>query len=147
MIVLWGYLVERRVRGCASWIGRLFSLSGLPMAPFLFENWFRYRSRFCKKLQYIFDQFFLWFTYRLSKSDLCIPIYMVKRTDWFNKGPFNFRKKWFRHRFQIFVFSGLVIGWWLKLWAGHSYPTQIWVRPRNHGILLTALLLHADEPR
>ena len=29
-------------------IGCFFGLSGLPMAPFLFENWFRYRSRFCK---------------------------------------------------------------------------------------------------
>ena len=27
---------------------RLFGLSGLPMAPFLFENWFGYRSHFCK---------------------------------------------------------------------------------------------------
>ena len=26
----------------------LFGLSGFPMAPFLFENWFRYRSHFCK---------------------------------------------------------------------------------------------------
>ena len=25
-----------------------FGLSGFPMAPFLFENWFRYRSLFCK---------------------------------------------------------------------------------------------------
>ena len=30
---------------------------------------------------------------------------------------------------QIFVFSGLVIGWWSKLWAGHPYPTQISVPP------------------
>ena len=43
-----GYIVERWVRGCAAQIGCLFVLSGLPMAPFLFENWFRYRSRFCK---------------------------------------------------------------------------------------------------
>ena len=43
-----GYLVERWVRGCAAQIGCFFGLSGLPMAPFLFENWFRYRSRFCK---------------------------------------------------------------------------------------------------
>ena len=41
-----GYLVERWVRGCAAQIGCLFGLSGLAMAPFLFENWFRYRSRF-----------------------------------------------------------------------------------------------------
>ena len=30
-----------------------------------------------------------------------------------------------------FSSSGLVIGWWLKLWAGHPYPTQIWVPPRG----------------
>ena len=35
-----GYLVERWVRGCAAQIGCFFGLSGLPMAPFLFENWF-----------------------------------------------------------------------------------------------------------
>ena len=43
-----GYLVERWVRGCAAQIGCFFGLSGFAMAPFLFENWFRYRSRFCK---------------------------------------------------------------------------------------------------
>ena len=43
-----GYLVERWVRGCVAQIGCFFGLSGFPMAPFLFENWFRYRLRFCK---------------------------------------------------------------------------------------------------
>ena len=43
-----GYLVERWVRGCAAQIGCFFGLSGFVMAPFLFKNWFRYRSRFCK---------------------------------------------------------------------------------------------------
>ena len=43
-----GYLVERWVRGCAAQIGCFFGLSGFSMAPFLFENWFRYRSHFCK---------------------------------------------------------------------------------------------------
>ena len=43
-----GYLVERWVRGWAAQIGCFFGLSGFAMAPFLFENWFRYRSRFCK---------------------------------------------------------------------------------------------------
>ena len=38
---------------------------------------------------------------------------MVKSTNWFKKkGPW--RNKWFRHRSQICIFSGLVIGWWLK---------------------------------
>ena len=44
----WGYLVERWVRGCAAQIGCFFGLWGFPMTPFLFENWFRYRSHFCK---------------------------------------------------------------------------------------------------
>ena len=67
------------------------------------------------------------------KNYLCIPIYMVKSTDLFKKGPFkkktktktkNKKNKWLRHRLQIFVFSGLVIGWWLKLWAGHPVPNS-----------------------
>ena len=45
-----GYLVERWERGYAAQIGYLFGLTCLPMAPFLFENWFRYRSHFCKML-------------------------------------------------------------------------------------------------
>ena len=51
-----GYLVERWVRGCAAQIGCFFGLSGFPMAPFLFENWFRYRSHFRKmhKFRWIF---------------------------------------------------------------------------------------------
>ena len=43
-----GYLVERWVQGCAAQIRCFVGLSGLPVAPFLFENWFRYRSYFCK---------------------------------------------------------------------------------------------------
>ena len=58
--------MERWVWGCAAQIRCFFDLSGLAMAPFLFENWFRYRSRFAKCI--IFDEFVLWFTYRLSKS-------------------------------------------------------------------------------
>ena len=60
-----GYLVERWVRACVAQIGCLFGLSGLPVASFLFENWFQHMSHFCKML--IFDELFLWFTYRLSK--------------------------------------------------------------------------------
>ena len=63
-----GDLVERWVRGCAAQIGCFFGLSGFAMAPFLFENWFRYRSRFCK--MHNSDEFVLWFIYRLSKSTL-----------------------------------------------------------------------------
>ena len=43
-----GYLVERWVRGCAARIGYFFGRSGLPMAPFSFENWFWYRSHLWK---------------------------------------------------------------------------------------------------
>ena len=49
-----GDLVERWVRGCAAHIGCFFGRSGLSMAPFLFEKWFRYRSRFCKMLNFRF---------------------------------------------------------------------------------------------
>ena len=59
-------VLERWVRGCAAQIGHLFGLSGLPMAPFLFENCLDIGRVFAKCL--IFDEFFLWFTYRLSKS-------------------------------------------------------------------------------
>ena len=39
----------------------LFGLSGLPMTPFLFEKWFRYRSHFCKmqNFQWIFPLVYL----------------------------------------------------------------------------------------
>ena len=43
-----GVLIGKVGTGCEAQIGCFFGLSGLPMAPFLFENWFRYRSRFCK---------------------------------------------------------------------------------------------------
>ena len=44
--------MERWVRGCAAQIGCFFGLSGLPMAPFLFENWFRYRSHFLQNTKF-----------------------------------------------------------------------------------------------
>ena len=77
-----GYLVERWVRGCVAQIRCFFGLSGFPMAPFLFENWFRYRSHFCKMHN------FRWiFPFSLpigcQKVLICIPIHMVKSTDWF----------------------------------------------------------------
>ena len=60
-------LCGRWVRGCAVLIGCRIGLSGLPMqkGPFLFENWFRYRSHFCEMLNSWC--IFRWFTYRLSK--------------------------------------------------------------------------------
>ena len=76
-----GYLVERWVRGCAAQIGCFFGLSGFAMAPFLFENWFLYRSRFCKmhNFRWICPLVYL----QVVKKYLCIPIYIVKSTDWF----------------------------------------------------------------
>ena len=59
-----GYLVERWVQECAAQIGRIFGLSGLPMAPFYLK--ISIGRVFAKCL--IFDEFFLWLTYRLSKS-------------------------------------------------------------------------------
>ena len=48
-----------------------------------------------------------------------------------------------------FVFSGLVIGWWSKIWAGHPYPTQIWVAPPPNelvgtfaGVILQVTLIY-----
>ena len=114
--------------------GSLFGLSGSQMAFFLFENWFR--NWFAKCL--IFYEFFLWRTYRLSKSTYASRFTWQKVLICLKKGPS--RNKWLRHRLKIFVFSGLVIGWWLKLWAGHQYPIQIWVPPppRNE-LVMTGL--------
>ena len=60
---------------------------------------------------------------QVVKKYSCMLIYMVKSTDWFKKGPS--RNKWFRHRLQICIFSGLVIGWWSKLWAAHSSNSKL----------------------
>ena len=46
------------------------------------------------------------------------------------KGPS--RNKWFRHRLQICIFSGFVIGWWSKLRAAYPYPTQSWIPPGSY---------------
>ena len=78
-----GYLVERWVRGCAAQIGCFFGLSFLPMAPFLFENWFRYRSRLCK--MHNFRWFFSFSLLIGCQKVLMHPNYMVKSTDWFKK--------------------------------------------------------------
>ena len=119
-----GYLVKRWVRGCAAQIECFFSLSGLPMTPLLFENWFRYRSHFCKMHDF-------WWIFSFSLPIGCQKVLMhanLQGTDWFKKGPS--KHKWFRHRSQICIFSGLVIGWWSKLRTTHPYPTQSWVPPR-----------------
>ena len=61
-----GYLVERWVQECVAQIGCIFGLSGLPMAPFYLKIGLDIGRVFAKCL--IFDEFFLWLTYRLSKS-------------------------------------------------------------------------------
>ena len=58
--------MERWVQECVAQIGCLFDLSGLPMAPFYLKISLDIGRVFAKYL--IFDEFFLWFTYRLSKS-------------------------------------------------------------------------------
>ena len=58
--------MERCVRGCAAQIGCFFDLSGLAMAPFYLRIGLDKGRIFAKCI--IFDEFVLWFTYRLSKS-------------------------------------------------------------------------------
>ena len=86
--------MERWVRGCAAQIGCFFGLSGLAMAPFFYLKIGLDIGRVFAKC-IIFDEFVLWFTYRLSKSTYASQFTIVKSTIWFKKGPF---KKWFRHR-------------------------------------------------
>ena len=119
--------MERWVQGCAAQMGRLFGLSGLLMTPFYLKIGLDIGCGFEKKKAFN-DFFFLWLTLPIGvKKYLCIPIYMVKSTDLFKKSPSrkNRLDTGRGHRLQISVFSGLIIGWWLKFWAGHPYPTQI----------------------
>ena len=51
-----GYLVKRWVQECAAQIGRIFGLSGLPMAPFYLKIGLDIGRVFAKCL--IFDDFF-----------------------------------------------------------------------------------------
>ena len=118
-----GIIVERWVQECVAQMGRIFGFSDLQMVPFYLKIGLDIGRVFAKCL--IFDEFFLWLTYRLWKSTYASQFTWLKVLICLKKGPS--RNKWFRHRLQIFVFSGLVIGWWLKRWAGLPYPTQIWV--------------------
>ena len=87
------------------------------MTP-LFKNWPRYRLRFCKMLD--FQLIFLLAYLQVVKMYLCIPINMVKSTDWFKKGPS--RNKWFRHSLQIYVwFSYRVV---IKTFGRTSVPNS-----------------------
>ena len=115
-------LVERWVRGCAAQIGCFFGLSGLPLAPFYLKIGLDIGCIFAKYI--IFNKF----SFSLPIGcQVLMHANLHGRKYWLalKKGPS--RNKWFRHRSQICVFSGLVIGWWSKLWAAHPYPTQSWV--------------------
>ena len=59
------FIVERWVQEFAQ-KGRIFGLSGLPMALFYLKIGLDIGRVFVKCL--IFDEFFLWLTFRLSKS-------------------------------------------------------------------------------
>ena len=60
-----GIIVERWVQECTTQMGGIFGLSGLPMAPFYLKIGLDIGRVFAKCL--IFDEFFLWLTYRLSE--------------------------------------------------------------------------------
>ena len=66
-----GYLMERWVRGCAAQIGCFFGRSGLTMAPFHLTTGLDIGRVFEKCI--IFDEFFLWFTYRVCQKVLMHP--------------------------------------------------------------------------
>ena len=72
-----GYLVERWIWVCVAQTGCLFGLSGLPMAPFFhLKIGLDIGHIFANSL--IFDEFFLWFTYRLSKRTYASQITWYK---------------------------------------------------------------------
>ena len=60
------FIVERWVQECAAQVGGIFGLLGLPMALFYLKIGLDIGRVFAKCL--IFDEFFLWLTFRLSKS-------------------------------------------------------------------------------
>ena len=63
-----GYLVEMGVPGCVAQIGCLFGLSGLPIVYFFYlKTGLDIGSIFAKYFFFSYE-FFLQFTYRLSKS-------------------------------------------------------------------------------
>ena len=120
-----GYLVKRSVQECTVQIG-LISASQVYQWPlFYLKIGLDIGLVFAKCL--IFDEFSSGLPIGCQKIPMHPNLHGKKYWFVLKKGPS--RNKWFRHRLQIFVFSGLVIGWWLKLWAGHPYPNQIWVRP------------------
>ena len=123
-----GYLMERWVRGCVAQIGCFFCLSGFPMAPFLFENWFRYRSHFRKmhNFRWIFP-----FSLPTGCQKVLMHPNLYGKKYWLVLKRVLQEANGLSYRLQICIFSGFVIGWWLKLRAAHPYPTQSWVPPRG----------------
>ena len=87
------------------------------MAPFLFENWFRYRLQFffglpiipigCQKVLMLLNVH-------------CRKYWLVEKSALNQTSGLDIGCK-------FPVFSDLVNGWWSKLRARHPYPTQIWV--------------------
>ena len=79
--------MERWVQECAAQIGHIFGLSGLPMALFYLKIGLDIGRVFAKCL--IYGEFFSSGLPIVVKKYLCIQIYMVKRTDLLQKGPFK----------------------------------------------------------
>ena len=99
--------MERWVWRSTAQKGCIFGLSGLPMAPFLFEigldiDWICAK---CLIFYYIFSLNYL----LVVEKYICIPILNT----WYGfKKKESSKNKWFRYRLQICIFSasGLILG-------------------------------------
>ena len=80
--------MEKWVQGGAAQIGCLFGHPRFTNDPFFYLKIGLDISCILAKC-FIFDELFLWFTYRLSKCTQSIPIHMLKTTDWYKEGPFE----------------------------------------------------------
>ena len=79
--------MERWVQECAAQMGRIFGLSDLQMVPFYLKIGLDIGRAFAKCL--IFDEFFLWLTYRLSKSTYASQFTWLKVLICLKKRPFK----------------------------------------------------------
>ena len=77
--------MERWVQECAAQMGRIFGLSDLQMVPFYLKISLDIGRVFAKCL--IFDEFFLWLTYRLSKSTYASQFTWLEVLICLKKGP------------------------------------------------------------
>ena len=77
--------MERWVQECAAQMGRIFGLSDLQMVPFYLKIGLDIGRVFAKCL--IFDEFFLWLTYRLSKNTYASQFTWLKVLICLKKGP------------------------------------------------------------